>query len=216
MSAIYDWPDANSDEEDSDVNQVRNEVRLISCLFTFFNTFYICLSKALTVSLLGVCDREGCGRPRARNPRNGKIHPFCSLRCSRSESLDQPSVAPTDFAMDLVIALEMSRLQLIEDEVRKQNHDQTATSNTEFQSPSVDGYSEDAQLRLAIFLSLEESGRLATESGVAAASQTAESSVDNFLKNLAQKQELSLKNYRLNQLDPNSRDSKTLKSLFSN
>ncbi|XP_046457233.1 ankyrin repeat and IBR domain-containing protein 1-like isoform X2 [Daphnia pulex] len=191
LSAIYDWPDANSDEEDSDVNQ------------------------ALTVSLLGVCDREGCGRPRARNPRNGKIHPFCSLRCSRSESLDQPSVAPTDFAMDLVIALEMSRLQLIEDEVRKQNHDQTATSNTEFQSPSVDGYSEDAQLRLAIFLSLEESGRLATESGVAAASQTAESSVDNFLKNLAQKQELPLKNYRLNQLDPNSRDSKTLKSLFT-
>lgn len=23
LSAIYDWPDANSDEEDSDVNQVR-------------------------------------------------------------------------------------------------------------------------------------------------------------------------------------------------
>ena len=23
LSAIYDWPDANSDEEDSDINQVR-------------------------------------------------------------------------------------------------------------------------------------------------------------------------------------------------
>ena len=171
------------------------------------------------MSLLGVCDREGCGRPRARNPRNGKIHPYCSLRCSRSESLDQPSVAPTDFAMDLVIALEMSRLQLIEDEVRKQNYDQTATSNTECQASTMDGYSEDAQLRLAIFLSLEESGKHVTETGVAGvagASQTAESSVDNFLKTLPHKQELSLTNYCHNQLGPESRDSKALKSLFSN
>lgn len=112
--------------------------------------------------------------------------------------------------MDLVIALEMSRLQLIEDEVRKQNHDQTATSNT---SPSMDGYSEEAQLRLAIHLSLEESRKLVAEGGVAAANQTSESSVDNFLKTLAHKQELSIKNFHLDQSDPSS-DSKTSKTLF--
>jgi ankyrin repeat/IBR domain-containing protein 1 len=118
--------------------------------------------------------------------------------------------------MDLVIALEMSRLQLIEDEVRKQNYDQTATSNTECQASTMDEYSEDAQLRLAIFLSLEESGKHVTETGVAGASQTAESSVDNFLKTLPHKQELSLTNYCHNQLGRESRDSKALKSLFSN
>lgn len=165
------------------------------------------------MSLLGVCDREGCGRPRARNPRNGKIHPYCSLRCSRSESLDQPSVATTDFAMDLVIALEMSRLQLIEDEVRKQNHEQTTSSNTGFQSPTVDGYSEEAQLRLAIHLSLEESRKLTAEGSLATNSQTTESSVDNFLKNLSHKQESILPNYHQPE---SSSDSKTSKSLFGN
>jgi len=148
LSAIYDWPDANSDEEDSDVNQ------------------------ALTVSLLGVCEREGCGRPRARNPRTGKVHPFCSLRCNRFEGACQPITAVTtaDFAMDLVIALEMSRLQLIEDQMRKQcrNGDQARSSssssnsnsnNEEHERQTVEEFSEDAQLRLAIHLSLEESRR---------------------------------------------------------
>lgn len=178
-----------------------------------FFVFHVDLFKALTVSLLGVCDREGCGRPRARNPRNGKIHPYCSLRCSRSESFDQPSVATTDFAMDLVIALEMSRLQLIEDEVRKQNHEQTTSGSTGFQSPSVDGYSEEAQLRLAIHLSLEESRKLTAEGGVITNSQTTESSVDNFLKTLSHKQELTPKNYHQPEI---GNDSKTSKSLFGN
>lgn len=147
------------------------------------------------MSLLGVCDREGCGRPRARNPRNGKIHSFCSLRCSRSESLDQPSVATADFAMDLVIALEMSRLQLIEDEIRKQNHEQTASSVIKFQANPVEGYSEDSQLRLAIHLSLEESRQLVAEGCLISSSPMVEPSVDQFLKTLSNKQELSLKNY---------------------
>ena len=114
--------------------------------------------------------------------------------------------------MDLVIALEMSRLQLIEDEVRKQSHEHTVTSNT---SSSVDGisYSEEAQLRLAIHLSLEESRKLVSEGGQAAANQTSESSVDNFLKTLAHKQEISLRNYHLDRSSASS-DSKTSKTLF--
>jgi hypothetical protein len=40
LSAIYDWPDANSDEEDSDVNQVRNEVYVV---YLHFKSFCICL-----------------------------------------------------------------------------------------------------------------------------------------------------------------------------
>ena len=59
--------------------------------------------------------------------------------------------------MDLVIALEMSRLQLIEDEVRKQHREQSGTSSIDIRSASIDDHSEEAQLRLAIHLSLEES-----------------------------------------------------------
>lgn len=113
--------------------------------------------QALTVSLLGVCDREGCGRPRARNPRTGKVHSFCSLRCSRHESQDQLPVVTTDFAMDLVIALEMSRLQLIEDQVRNQQRSQPSTSSADPRTAPMQDYSEEAQLRLAIHLSLTES-----------------------------------------------------------
>lgn len=115
--------------------------------------------KSLTVSLLGVCDRVGCGKARARNPRTGEFHSFCSLRCSRYESFSQPSVltATADFTMDLVIALEMSRLQLIEDEVRKQHREQSASSSEVNGGPvNMLHQSEDVQLRLAIHLSLEE------------------------------------------------------------
>lgn len=165
------------------------------------------------MSLLGVCDREGCGRPRARNPRNGKIHPYCSLRCSRFESLEHPSAATTDFAMDLVIALEMSRLQLIEDEIRKQNHGHSNSNHHGSQSPSIEGYSEEAQLRLAIHLSLEESRKLVAGKDISSNSQTSASSVDSFAINLPHKQESSLKNY----IQPDSeKDSKTSKSLFGN
>lgn len=61
--------------------------------------------------------------------------------------------------MDLVIALEMSRLQLIEDEVRKQRAQKPGTTSAEAGSDPalIEDYSEEAQLRLAIHLSLQES-----------------------------------------------------------
>jgi len=55
--------------------------------------------------------------------------------------------------MDLLIALEMSRLQLIEDEVNKQHRDQPQSIRTDGSTLVT---SEEAQFRLAIHLSLEE------------------------------------------------------------
>lgn len=169
------------------------------------------LAQALTVSLLGVCDREGCGRPRARNPRNGKIHPFCSLRCSRTDSSDQPSNATTDFAMDLVIALEMSRLQLIEDEVRKRNLD--LPGDTQPRQPSADIFSEESQLRLAIRLSLEESRKLVTDSIVTSVCDPADLTVDKFLTTLENKQGYNITDCPTSQLDSEN-SSKSLKTFF--
>lgn len=94
LSAIYEWPDFDSDEETE-------------------------VSRALAVSLVGECSREGCNRPRARNPRTQTLHDYCSLRCARN-GIQLQSVTHDD-SMDLIIALEMSRLQMIEDTIKREN-----------------------------------------------------------------------------------------------
>ncbi|XP_069676141.1 uncharacterized protein [Periplaneta americana] len=153
LSAIYDWPDFDSDEEETEVN------------------------RALAVSLLGECSRVGCSRPRARNPRTSAIHDYCSLRCSRTARLgtedDVYRVNVTaDYNMDLVIALEMSRLQMIEDEMKKRQRavedaaskaqqqgsgDSVGQPGTSVESNNTPGeVMDDHQLKLAIQLSLQE------------------------------------------------------------
>ncbi|CAL4167470.1 unnamed protein product, partial [Meganyctiphanes norvegica] len=84
------------------------------------------LNQALTLTLLGTCGRKVCSRPRARNPRTGAIHDYCSLRCAQQakylpyqEGSDTRSWESCDSSMELLIALEMSRLQMIEDEARR-------------------------------------------------------------------------------------------------
>ncbi|RXG51699.1 Ankyrin repeat and IBR domain-containing protein 1 [Armadillidium vulgare] len=104
LAALLDWPDFDSDDEESSLNQ------------------------ALTLTLLGKCSRKACPRPRARNPRTGTIHDFCSLRCAQqaksysSNNMNEICVSVwegCDSNMELLIALEMSRLQMIEDEARR-------------------------------------------------------------------------------------------------
>jgi len=75
------------------------------------------VGRAVALSLVGECRRDGCLRPRARNPRTHALHEFCSLWCAAS-----PHNKPVtqDHSMDLAIALEMSRLQMIEDTVKRQ------------------------------------------------------------------------------------------------
>lgn len=102
LAALLDWPDLDIDEEESNSNQ------------------------ELTLTLLGKCNRKSCPRPRARNPRTGTIHDYCSLRCAQqAKYLPEPGEGETsswegcDSSMELLIALEMSRLQMIEDEARR-------------------------------------------------------------------------------------------------
>ncbi|KAG1669698.1 Ankyrin repeat and IBR domain-containing protein 1 [Nymphon striatum] len=91
LLAVYEWPDFDSDEE-----------------------LHLDLSEET-----GICKRSFCNRPRARNPRTGEIHDFCSLQCYKhdqnEESVKSKASFESDYNMDLLIALEMSRLQMIED-----------------------------------------------------------------------------------------------------
>ncbi|XP_054711408.1 ankyrin repeat and IBR domain-containing protein 1-like [Uloborus diversus] len=89
IAAVCDWPDDDSDEEEN--------------------------QKSSASSAFGICSREGCSRYRAKNCRTGEIHDYCSLSCKHWEEIKSPaskaSVAHIDPAMDLLIALEISKLQ---------------------------------------------------------------------------------------------------------
>ncbi|XP_035231946.1 uncharacterized protein LOC118203769 isoform X2 [Stegodyphus dumicola] len=82
----------------------------------------------------GTCSREGCKRPRARNCRTGEIHEFCSLTCKHWEIIKPPDSktfeAGIDPAMDMLIALEMSKLQLLEKCSEYSNGDESAVDAT--------------------------------------------------------------------------------------
>ncbi|KAK6633139.1 hypothetical protein RUM43_012883 [Polyplax serrata] len=125
VPTIYEWPDFDSEDETE-------------------------VSRALAVSLVGECNREGCNRPRARNPRTQALHEFCSLRCAR-KSLQVQSVTNDD-NMDLIIALEMSRLQMIEDTIKRENQ----SFNKPNTSVSVTQTESDVDLNKAIELSIRQ------------------------------------------------------------
>ncbi|XP_037076812.1 ankyrin repeat and IBR domain-containing protein 1-like [Pollicipes pollicipes] len=99
LSAMYDWPDVDwEDDEDDEDDSL----------------------TALAARLLSQCRRQGCARPRARNPRTGATHDYCSLKCSRMDMLgdlmDQGGALTGGYNMELRIALEMSRLQQLEEQ----------------------------------------------------------------------------------------------------
>lgn len=78
--------------------------------------------------------------------------------------------------MELVIALEMSRLQMIEDRMKQ------AQAITPDPSSSISNESADDQLKLAIQLSLQESNK---QTETASKRTSADIAVDCFLKSLA-------------------------------
>ncbi|GAB6029004.1 hypothetical protein CHUAL_004792 [Chamberlinius hualienensis] len=129
LAAIYDWPDYDSDEE-ADVN------------------------NALAASILGICSRKGCTKPKARNPRTGTMHDYCSLRCSKicrlsaEDNTEESGLSYTsDYQMDLLIALEMSRLQMIEDMERlaaKRNNFKS-DSDSQWQTSNTDSFDQEVR-----------------------------------------------------------------------
>nr|KAG5714730.1 hypothetical protein BaRGS_000218 [Batillaria attramentaria] len=100
VMALLEWPMEDSDDSDSEVS--------VQALREY-----------------GKCRRVGCGRPKAVNPRTQEIHDYCSRRCKHhdevqhmTETEEQSEEIPEvilDEHMDLLRALEMSRLQYLRD-----------------------------------------------------------------------------------------------------
>ncbi|KAK7074772.1 hypothetical protein SK128_016872 [Halocaridina rubra] len=206
LAALLDWPDLDSDEEESSLNQ------------------------ALTLTLLGKCTRKSCPRPRARNPRTGAIHDYCSLRCAQQAKYlpEQGDSEPSswegcDSSMELLIALEMSRLQMIEDEARRRlswlqehsrEHGWDGSGDSRVAQGCIEGTSGQGATLASSILGYqaayvgyggassqdEASAWPSLDSAEGATSYqptSAEIAVDYFLKKLANK-EISLRNLNVN------------------
>ncbi|KAK3082836.1 hypothetical protein FSP39_006705 [Pinctada imbricata] len=93
VMAVLDWPDS----DDSDIEE------------------------AYTMQQ-GRCQHKNCRKPRAKNPRTGEIHGYCSRQCMYDDKLESPEQSEPvqevimDEQMDLLRALEMSRLQYLHDQ----------------------------------------------------------------------------------------------------
>lgn len=101
--------------------------------------------------------------------------------------------------MELIIALEMSRLQMIEDRM-KQAQVNAVTPDPSSSISNNSNESTDDQLKLAIQLSLQESG-VAEESSHSYHKTSADLTVDYFLKSLAN-HKIDLKSLDVNKLNP--------------
>lgn len=93
VTAMLDWPD--SDDSDSEVTTI--------------------------LKLHGTCFRKGCSRTRVKNPRTGDWHDYCSRACMQADQLsegqeDIQQEVVVDEQMDLLRALEMSRLLYLQEQ----------------------------------------------------------------------------------------------------
>ncbi|XP_050544960.1 ankyrin repeat and IBR domain-containing protein 1-like isoform X2 [Daktulosphaira vitifoliae] len=143
LTAILDWPESCSDEEEETE-----------------------LDRALAVSVFGQCKMENCNKARVRNPRTSKFHEYCSLRCKNSHKTlleeakkeKRTSIVGT-FAMDLIVALEMSRLQMIKDAAQQNKkiyNEYEAGCSKEYTDLLDDSTDDDCQLQMALQMSLDE------------------------------------------------------------
>ncbi|XP_045177754.2 ankyrin repeat and IBR domain-containing protein 1-like [Mercenaria mercenaria] len=104
IAALLDWPSDDSDDSDDEQRQSNDQ------------------GSPSAESQPENCLRDGCTRSRAKNPRTGELHNFCSLRCSRLHKQRKEDVTPNfseiqlDEQMDFLRAIEMSRLQYLKEQ----------------------------------------------------------------------------------------------------
>ncbi|GAU90593.1 hypothetical protein RvY_02991 [Ramazzottius varieornatus] len=159
VAALYDWPEY---EENEDVA-------------SFFATSVYGTVEGNT------CARPGCSRPCVRNPRTEIFHRHCSYRCNKlHESLaretasaliddQEPSTSTTSgerasHKLDLLIAMELSRLQMQRDLENRASSFSSSSSGEESSSPlkllaaeiQPTPSGSDPALDLAIQLSLQD------------------------------------------------------------
>ena len=122
---IYDWPDdCHIDYCDCKRDPTMSNVPISDCTNT---------SKPNQTDP-ETCSYMFCSNPKAKNMRTGKRHEFCSLKCKYlSEGIDlfDENVdfsSKYDPSMDLLIALEMSKLSFEEEKQRRLSDSDSHTS----------------------------------------------------------------------------------------
>ncbi|XP_059164030.1 ankyrin repeat and IBR domain-containing protein 1-like [Physella acuta] len=100
VTTLLEWPSPSDESEDSDCEPDKRALR----------------------ESIGKCHRAGCNKVRARNPRTKDHHDYCSQYCMlvdrddrEGEECEGISEIVLDEHMELLRALEMSRLQYLRD-----------------------------------------------------------------------------------------------------
>lgn len=168
LLAILDWPEEEGSDEDSKT------------------------PASPTENYDSLCDRKHCTKPRARNPRTGELHLYCSPNCQYLDNAMEESAESTgarQYNVDLMIALQMSRIQLLQDlkVLCDEDDDDGPGPSGIRQRPSAEnaylGEDIDPDLQLAIHRSVSEGASwFPTEEN-----SSDSKSVHRFLKSLAEK-----------------------------
>lgn len=98
VATLLEWPAEDSDESEGEAETKEKHERI------------------------GKCHRAGCNKVRAKNPKTNEIHDYCSMWClliaqedENKEEGEGLSEIVLDEHMELLRALEMSRLQYLQD-----------------------------------------------------------------------------------------------------
>ncbi|RUS73894.1 hypothetical protein EGW08_018345 [Elysia chlorotica] len=98
VASLLEWPAEDSDDSDGEADSKEKHERI------------------------GKCHRAGCNKVRARNPKTNEIHEYCSMWClliaqedENKEEGEGIGEIVLDEHMELLRALEMSRLQYLQD-----------------------------------------------------------------------------------------------------
>ena len=131
--AIYDWPDDCHVDYCDCRADCRDDCRDDYRADTFNDNLCPQTSKTNETDL-EICSNLFCTKPKVKNPRTGKKHDFCSLKCkylTEDKDTFEDNIGMEyeyDSSMDLLLAIEMSKLSY-EEERQRQNDSQSLHSN---------------------------------------------------------------------------------------
>lgn len=147
LSAMFNWPD--DEEEDEEPPPKREDSASNDSVFRDTQPKITSESRDVVEDpTIPKCARNSCHRRRATNPRTGEIHEYCSLRCkneAKREALSSErekigTKFEPDPMMDILIAIELSKIQYVKDEERRrQRHlmERSRIRNRLSRSPSL-------------------------------------------------------------------------------
>jgi ankyrin repeat/IBR domain-containing protein 1 len=151
LLAIYDWPDDCDEDYHNPISSTQ------------------AMTTSLDENSSENCNNSKCNRTKAKNPRTGETHDFCSLKCKyltksekNSEDIDGKHYE-YDSSMDLLLAIEMSKLSALEERERL-NSSQNIDINFDPTNQQIDKSSENNEIIFESFVKNLKSDKKLIES----------------------------------------------------